>query len=143
VPLLAATVGIGLRVLSIRSDDGRRPVDSYAAGWDLMVAGSILVCETLYQLLGCAREPYAADRVCARYLRVASGARVTPEQYIEVTAGFLMACVLVALIVTGLVRRYGWRRENSRHWRLNRFGVAMPWMSGLTLLLGIFYLRGQ
>jgi hypothetical protein len=142
VPLLAVSVGIGLRVLSIKSDDGRRPVDSYAAGWDLMVAGSILVCETLYQLIACAREPYSAVNACTKYLRVASGAQVTPEEYIDVTVGFLMTCVLVAFLVTGLVRRFGWSRESARHWRLNVFGLVMPWICGFTMLFGIVHLRG-
>ena len=108
-----------------------------------MIAGSVLACETLCQLIGCGREQHNANAMCAKYLRVASGARVTSEEYTQLTVGFVMVCALVAILVSGLVRKFGWTRETGRPWRLNGFGLAMPWMGGLTLLFGLFHLRGR
>jgi hypothetical protein len=68
---------------------------------------------------------------------------VTSDEYIEVTVGFLIMSVVVAGMVTGLVRKFGWSREGGRRWRLNWFGLAMPWCGGLLLLFGVFYLRGH
>jgi hypothetical protein len=140
VPVLAVVVGIGLRLLSMRSEDGRRPVDTYAAGWDLMIAGYVLTCETLFRLLSCAHE---SNALCTNYLQIARAAGVTSNEYIAVTVAFLLGSVIVAILVTGLVRNFGWRRESSTHWRLNPFGVVVPWIGGLILLFGVLYLRGR
>jgi hypothetical protein len=138
VPLLVVAFGINVRLLSMRSDDKRKRTELYAAGWDLIIAASILACGTLFRLAACIHDQGAA---CSNYRRVISNARVTADEYILVMEGFQIGSILVAIAVTELVRTLGWRRSPTREWRLNGVGLCLPWLAGASLLFALHYLR--
>jgi hypothetical protein len=108
-----------------------------------MIAGAVLACETLFQLMMCSQADHKADGSCTKFLRVADTANVTADEYIHVILAFVVASGIVAGSVAGLVRKFGWVAEEAEHWRLNSFGIIMPWIGGLILVIGVFYLRGH
>ncbi len=66
---------------------------------------------------------------------------MTSDEYVTLSIGFFLVVALLALVITSLVRRFGWNRD-AREWRLNRVGVVLPWIGGLMVVFGVFYLRG-